>query len=293
MERFHAITNRVRVQFAVWLSKIFILVLLSFLFFIAGGGVSHNSKWRIDHVGISGVNTVSEDAIRAVVFQELAGNYFFVYARENSYLFPKAEIEQMLLDTFPRLASVSAKKSSNNTITITVRERKPYALWCGLPEQVKVLPDTNDSIIAENCWFIDSEGFVFDKAPSFSKGVYTEVYGKLVEKNINEPLRASLPYDRFTTADEFAKLLRESIGDPLRIMITPDREIEITIYTSTQYPFLTESTIRFKDESQPETLMKNLQKAIPVQFPNNTALKKKLLYIDMRFGNKIIFGFEK
>lgn len=293
MERFQAITNKVRVQFAGWLSKIFILVLLSFLFFIAGGGVSHNSKWRIDRIDISGVNTVSDDAIRAVVFQELAGNYFFVYARENSYLFPKAEIEQTLLETFPRLASVSAKNSSNNTITITVRERKPYALWCGLPEQVKMLLGINDTTIAENCWFIDSAGFVFDKAPGFSKGVYTEVYGKLVEKNINEPLRASLPYDRFATADEFTKLLRKSIGEPFRIIIKPDSEIEVTIYTSTQYPFLAESTLRFKDELQPETLVKNLQKAIPVQFPNNTALKKKLLYVDMRFGNKIIFGFEK
>jgi hypothetical protein len=51
-------------------------------------------------------------------------------------------------------------------------------------------------------------------------------------------------------------------------------------------------TIRFKDETSPEALIKKIKTAIPAQFPDNMALKKKLLYIDMRFGNKVIFGFE-
>lgn len=280
MKRFSTIIDGVQEQFGIWFSRTLIIFILVFIFFIAGGGVSHNQKWRIGYVDILGNMTVSADVTRSLVRQKLEGNYFFVYARDNSRLFPKSEIESMLFETFPRITSVSASRIDNHKIAIAMTERKPYALWCGME-----LP-------AKDCWFIDDAGFVFDKAPVFSKGVYVEVYGKLVEKNIGEPLRGALPYNRFATANTFAKLLHESVGKPFRIALKGEGEVEITIYTSAKYTFLSDTTIRFKDESSPAVLINNLQKAISAEFPDNVANKKKLLYIDMRFGNKVIFGFE-
>jgi len=285
MQRLSTIISYIREQSGTWFSKIFIITLLAFLFFVTGGGISHNMRWRILHINVSGANTVSVDAARELVQQKLKGNYYFVYARENSRLFPKKEIERMLLDTFPRIASVAVNRIDDHTITAVVTERTPYAMWCG--EE----PSAGDVQI-NNCWFIDEEGFVFDQAPIFSKGVYTEVYGRLIEKKVGDPLRGVLPRDRFANANAFAKLLRESVGKPFRIILKPEGELEASIYTSAQYPFLSGTTIKFKDESNTATLIKNLLSAIPVQFPNNVSLKKKLHYIDMRFGNKVIFGFE-
>lgn len=284
MEKFSAIAYNVREQFRAWFSTVIILILLSFLFFVAGGGVSHNIKWRISHIDISGASAVSADAVRSLALEKLVGNYYFVYARENSYLFPKTEIEQTILQTFPRLASVSAKRIDNHTITIVTTERKPYALWCG--EQL--LADVKNN----KCWFIDETGFVFDQAPLFSKGVYIEVYGKLIERNTGEPLRGALSYDRFANANTFAKLIHDNVGKPFRITLRSEGELDVTIQTSVKSPFLDGVVVRFKDELIPTVLLKNLVTAIPVQFPDNIALKKKLLYIDMRFGNKVIFGFE-
>lgn len=280
MKRLSTIIDDVHEQFGVWFSRVLIILVLLFIFFIAGGGVSHKSVWRIEHVNISGASAVPEDASRSLARQKLEGNYFFVYARDNSRLFPKREIEKMLYETFPRIANVSATRADNHTIMIEMKERKPFALWCGQE------PSSKD------CWFIDESGFVFDKAPVFSKGVYVEVYGKLIEKNIGEPLRASLPERRFATANLFTELIREDVGKAFRIFIKAEDEIEVTIHTSAKHSFLADVVIRFKDASDPATLVKNLEKAILTQFPNNVALKKKLLYIDMRFGSKVIFGFE-
>lgn len=280
MKRLSTIIDDVREQFGVWFSRFLIVLVLAFLFFIAGGGVSHKNKWEIIHVNVVGASAVSSDEIRAIALDKILGNYFLVYARNNSHLFPVGEINQALLSTFPRIASVSAGRTDEHTITIDISERKPYALWCG------------EKQISKNCWFIDETGFVFDKAPVFSKGVYMEVYGKLIEKNVGESLRGSVPFDRFAVANTFAKLLGEKVGKPYVISLMPEGELEVTLLTSPKYPFLTETIFRFKDESSPETLMKNLLSAIPVQFPNNVTPKKKLLYIDMRFGNKVIFGFE-
>lgn len=280
MANFANFLGRFREQTGVWFSRVLIIILLAGIFFIAGGGVSHKGKWQIINVEVSGASAVSPDAIKKIAMDKILGNYFLVYARNNSYIFPVGEINQALLSTFPRIAKVSIERIDDHSITVNVSERKPYALWCGAEQGAK------------DCWFIDEIGYVFDKAPVFSKGVYVEVYGKLIEKNIGEPLRASLPFDRFVTANTFAKLLSEKVGKPYRIALKPEGELEVTIFTSSKYLFLADTTVRFKDESTPETLLKNLLSATPVQFPNNVALKKKLQYIDMRFGNKVIFGFE-
>ena len=284
MVSFANIFARFREYSSVLFSRIFIVVLLLLIFFIAGGGVSHKSKWQIIQINVVGASAVSSDEIKKIVLEKILGNYFLVYARNNSHLFPVGEINQSLLNTFPRIVSASAERIDEHTVTINISERKPYALWCGLPPA---------SFGSKDCWFIDETGFVFDRAPVFSKGVYMEVYGALVEKNSGEPLRASLPFDRFVTANTFAKLLNEKLGKPYRISLKPDGELEVTLFTSVKYPFLAETVLRFNDDSSPEALVKNLLSSIPVQFPNNATPKKKLLYIDMRFGNKVIFGFEK
>jgi len=286
MERFHTVANKIREQFGVWFSKTLILVVLSFLFFVAGGGLSQNAKWRIENIEVSEINVVSEDMVRSITRQKLTGNYFFVYSRGNSYLFPRTEIELALLEAFPRLESVHIKRINNNTIGIIAAERKPYALWCGTKFNI----DTDQ---LENCWFIDKAGFVFDLAPIFPRGIYIEFYSELVKKNSSEQLRSTLPADRFAFVDNFSGIVRDNMGKPFRISIIENGEFEIAIHTSASHPFLDGVTIRFKEASQPDYLLKNLLSAIHAKFPENMALKKKLLYIDLRFGNKVIFGFEE
>ncbi|MFA5997701.1 MAG: hypothetical protein WC791_04440 [Candidatus Paceibacterota bacterium] len=286
MERFSQTFASVREHFGAWLRVALILIILSCLFFVAGGGVSHNEKWRINQINISGTDMGTSEQIHALVGEMLEGNYYFVYARNNSHLIPINEIEKSLLETYPRLLSTLVSRTNEHTISIAVTERKPYALWCGevFHPELSALPD---------CWFIDSDGFIFDEAPMFSRGVYIYVYGKLNEKNSGEILQSTLPSGRYVFADNFAKLIQTNIGKPFQIEISPEGQYSMTILSSSQHPFLGWVTIRFDAESSAETLLKNLTSSIAVQFPDNLPHKKQLLYIDMRFGNKVIFGFEE
>ncbi|MCK9344519.1 MAG: hypothetical protein M0P64_00145 [Candidatus Pacebacteria bacterium] len=285
MERLSHTISRVREDFGAWLRVAIILGVLSFLFFVAGGGVSHNKKWQINQINVTGTDAGTADLVRSLVRQKLEGNYFFVYARNNSYLYPKRETEGMLLETFPRMKSVSVARAGEHTIAVTIVEREPYALWCG----EKYRPELSSY---PECYFIDSDGYVFDRSPVFSRGVYVVVYGKLIEKNEGEALRGRVPLARFVTADTFSILVREKIGKPFQIELKDDSEQSVAVLSSAEYPFLAEVVLRFKDDATPETLVKNILAALPVQFPGNVTPKKKLLYIDMRFGNKVIFGFE-
>lgn len=262
--------------------KTLAVMILLLLFFVAGGGVSHNDRWRIDRIDIVGAKAVSTEAMHALAKEKLLGNYFFAYARENSFLFPREEIERVLLDTFPRLKTASVGRIGAHTIVVTVSERKPYALWCGSDAGM---------VSSAECWFIDEAGFVFDRAPLFSEGVYLAVYGAVVGGKVGDPLRGTLPVSRFASANTFAKLVRDELGEPIRVEMKEEGESEIVIRTSAEYPFLAGVAIRFKDEENPVILMNNLRAAVIAQFPENIGPKKKLLYIDMRFGNKIFFGF--
>lgn len=286
MARLANIFARLYEQFGAWFSRTFIIALLAFLFLVALGGISHNNKWQIVRVDVTGANTVSLDAVRSLALEKILGNYFLVYARNNSYLFPVGEIEQSLLGAFPRIESVSVKRIDDHSIMIDLSERKPYALWCG-EEFLTEMRELAD------CWFIDGAGFVFDRAPVFSSGVYLEVYAKLVEKNTGVPLRSTLPYSRFAATNTFVELLQKKVGEPLRVSLKSDGDAEIVFRASATYPFLAGVIVRFKDEESPAVLVKTLLAAVSREFPDNVALKKKLLYIDMRFGNKIFFGFEQ
>lgn len=285
MAKIASIIAGLREHGSAWFMRGIAVLILAFIFFIAIGGISQNDRWKITHVEVIGTQTVDRDTAEALVREKLKGNYYIAYARENSQIFPRREIEEGLMNVFPRLASAHANRVDMHTISVTVSERKPYALWCG-ELYLEARPPN------EACWFVDNTGFVFDRAPVFSNGVYLEVYGALEGKQNENTLRANIPLALFNLLHTTTQALTSDLGEPLRIVLKPEGEVVVTMKKSASYPILVGAEIRFKDSISAETLMKNLLAALPVQFPSDVMPKKKLLYIDMRFGNKIFFGFE-
>lgn len=265
------------------LSKTFAVAILLCLFFVAGGGVSQNPAWRITEMKVSGVRAVSADVIEKFVWEKLRGHYFFVYARDNSFIFPRREIGAALVEQYPRIRAVSARRIGAHTLSLEIVERTPSFLWCG------EVPDAEQSLLSM-CWFMDDTGFVFDRAPTFSSGAYEEIYGALIVRDDGIPLRGMIPYSRFVFARAFGEALRTHLGTPIRTLFMAEGEYRIILSASTLYPMLTGAEVRFYDGQNAETLMDNLLAALRVQFPNGDISKKKLRYIDLRFGNKVFFG---
>lgn len=285
MAKIASIIAGLREHGSAWFMRGIAVLILAFLFFIAIGGISQNDRWKITRVIVTGTQTVDSDTVEALAREKLKGNYYIAYARENSEIFPRRDIEEGLLNVFPRLASAHAGRVDMHTISVKVSERKPYALWCGEAYLETGRP-------SEGCYFIDDAGFVFDRAPIFSDGVYLEVYGPLEGKQNENALRAHVPSAQFTLLFTVGQALARDLGEPLRIVLKPEGEVTVTMKKSAAYPVLAGVELRFKDSTTAEALMKNLLAALPVQFPADIIPKKKLLYIDMRFGNKIFFGFE-
>lgn len=272
-----------------------IVFLLALIFFVAGGGVSHNARWRVEQVDVRGTQAVDREAVRAFVFERLAGNYFFVYARNNSFLFPARAIEADIRESFLRIGHAEVTKVDPHTIAVAVVERKPYALWCGN----EVPPEMYELAY---CSFVDETGFVFDYAPVFSEGVYAELYGVLEGVVEGRVLGARFPKEQFVFLRALEKEMQREVGEVLRMVVAGEGEYRVIMKKSARYPTLSGVELRIKQGGTPETLTKNILAALAVQFPDatkaisgkpaGTESKKKLEYIDLRFGNKIFFGFE-
>jgi hypothetical protein len=194
------------------------------------------------------------------------------------------------------LAQVEVHTADAHTIVVQVAERKPFALWCGEVYNREVYE-------LNNCWFVDKTGFVFDHAPVFSEGVYSEIYGALERGGSGDFFGDRILPARFNFIYQVEQKLSEKIGEPLRASIKDAGEYSITVDKSSAYPVLVGTELRFRDDTAPELLVKNLFKALETQFPKGESRqkdlrdtipqdRKRLLYIDLRFGNKIFFGFE-
>ena len=279
-----ALSAATRERMRAWLARAMMVLTLAFISFVTLGGISHNEHWRINTIQIAGESVTPEADIRSIVEKELLGNYFFVFARNNSLLFPKNSIVSSIVTQFPRIQSVQVSYVDAHTIQVVVSERKPYALWCGNEIQAT-------STQAAPCWFIDSNDLVFDQAPIYSDGVYVEMYGQLNPESINSPIGESLPLAPFDNVKDLIQGMQKEIGTPLRILFKKNGEYEVTMYSSDLYPMLSGVVIRMSADMVPRDVVTNLSAAIQEEFPAGTTNHRKLQYIDMRFGSKIFFGF--
>src|SRR3989344_5524679 len=211
--------------------KRFVYVLLGGLFLFLGGTAalswaSYREEVSLRTVRISGAGAVTEKEVNEVVDVELSGSYFKLFNRANSFLYPRRSIEKKLLETFPRLASVSAYRVSLKELGVKVEERVPSYLWCGL-----VLPQKD---VRRECYFLDPLGVAFARAPYFSGSVYFELYGKMngtsifqsreysppAVSGVEPPIGLSfLPIDDFERIIAFKDALRESGMPPEKLVV--------------------------------------------------------------------------
>jgi len=241
------------------------LVVFGFLIYI-----SRLPRLNIDNIIVVGNKVVETEAIKEVAEKELAGDYFFVFPKTNIFLYPKNKLEYALLNEFKRIKDVSFLVEDRKMLRMVVSERTPKYLWC---DGIVMSPS-----VPENCYFMDEGGFIFDEAPYFSGEVYFKFYGT-----------ASLLEKSFENLISFKKTLEGMGLRPAVLSIQENRDVRIFLSTSTG------PEIIFKVDSDFQKVTENLEAALTTE-PLQSDFKNKyssLLYIDLRFGNKVYFKFNE
>ncbi|HLP86386.1 MAG TPA: hypothetical protein VK153_00715 [Candidatus Paceibacterota bacterium] len=251
-------------------------------------GLSLLSKDRhivISNIIVNGTHVINQDDVKNEINKILSGKYVYLFPKANSFIYPHKKIYNNLLLSFPRIESLKVDRGNLQTINVDIKERTGSFLYCG----VNIPENKND--IGENCYFVNNDGFIFDKAPYFSGNVYFKYYMALPDGVVN-PLG-----NQMTTEEEFHKIARfvdgvESLGfKPIYLFRDVDK---------TDYLYLDNGTnstgpkVMFKNDDDLEEVFDNLSIAMAKkEFADEINSKyNTLLYIDLRFPNKVLYKFQ-
>lgn len=252
------------------LSKILLSVFLLSIIFASLAYISRTPFLNIKDTEIIGSKIIDNQKVQEIVQKDIAGNYLWFFPKTNILLYPKNEIRYELKETFKRLKDVTFAISSDKTLQVSLLEREPKYIWCG---------ETIDLTKEEKCNFLDETGFTFDEAPLFSKEVFFKFYGVL-------------PVD-FAKFILFKQTL-ESMGlKP--VALYAENTGDMKVFLSAKSSISMGPEIIFNSDYDFEKITENLQTALTTE-PLQTDFKNKydtLLYIDLRFENKVYYKFSQ
>lgn len=232
---------------------------------------SRQERFLITEVAVLTENVVDKEEITQIARRLLTDYYLWLVPRANTFVYPRRLIKEALLDEFPRLKSIDLNLDEHRILSITVRERVPFALYC-----------TNISGQAGECFFIDEEGFIFAPAPSFSSGVYF-VY--VTEDPIENPIGK-----RFITIEEF-KLLSRFTETLAALNIRPstleigNSEYRLSVSNSGQVIWRRSSDLALIHSNLEAFLSDDSIRAQSNFFD-------RMLYLDLRTENKVFYKFK-
>jgi hypothetical protein len=118
----------------------------------------------ISDVSISGNKITEKENILKLVRKELSGVDYIFFPRANSFLLSTDNLSEKIKSFDPQILTADVSRNGLVGISIEVLERTPEALFCDVVF-------ANEEKLSE-CYFADSSGFIYSKAPDFTASVY-------------------------------------------------------------------------------------------------------------------------
>lgn len=273
--------------------KIFIrkLIIWGILFLIVICALSFATRIKrlnITEIQVSGNKVIDTDKIIESTQKITSGYYLWLFPKTNIFFYPKSRIKNELANEYKRLNNINISLSKQK-MNISVSERTPEYTWCGITPS-----STADQ---EDCYFLDKEGFIFDKAPFFSGEVYFKFYGNTEPKK-DLPAQAGDPNGSYIGKGYFDKLIAlkdvlKDMGVKPVVIYVEDGE-DLKIFLSRDKILTNGPVIIIKKDADFQKIAENLKAAIETD-PLKTKFKNEyanLEYIDVRFGNKVYYKFK-
>ena len=225
-----------------------------------------SARFAISSVVINGAERIPEEDIRSYVDEWLSQKRFIFFSERMYWFLDGDALAIGLKAAFSQIRQVSVKKDFPTGLVIAVDEYDGWGVLCrGNPEE---------------CLWIDYEGVAFEPAPGFSGLIVPKIRDerareiKLGERGISESFMRIANYfnDRAISDTDLqsVEFILDAKGDVVRIKTRAGWEI-----------LLSENT-------DPERAYKNLRTAIDGEIKSRI---NDLLYIDLRFGNRIFYKF--
>lgn len=267
-----------RIRFAI------IFYCVSFLIIFFGlAFASRIPKIKINNIEVNGTHIIDSTQVTENIQNHINGRYIYLFDRNNTFIYPKASIERDLMRNFPRIDKLSVSLRGLHTIVLDITERTGAYLYCGanIPEVA--------SEAGDNCYFINSDGEIFDKAPYFSGNVYFKFY--IPVDGMEDPLnKVVMSKDTFKQIISFTDGLDNLGLHPVSVVMSDPAQYAFHLERKNN---VSSPVVYFNKENDLVKIFANLSSAMNKQeFKDEINAKyDNLLYIDLRFNNKVLYKF--
>jgi len=236
------------------------------------------SSLRIERIEVTGNTAVTQKEIIDIAKADMVGSYYSLFPKDGVLFYPRDRIQNDIHDNLARIDNVSVETKNWNTLVIAVAERKPYALWCtGKPM------DDND------CYFMDSTGFVYAKSPSFSGNVFFRYYGgDVVGAGGIIVLKNYIPAAEFSQINALIQSIQKLDITLVALDSLDDGEYEAWLKNGSDAAGY--GRILFNNKDPYEKTLENLTTIWNEKIKNSLKASVPAIdYIDLRYGNKVYF----
>jgi hypothetical protein len=226
-------------------------------------------KLQIKSVDVVGTNVLDVQDISSFVTGSLVGTRAWVFPKTSVFLISERSLEHLLKEKFSRIETVSVKRNTFHSLAVTIKEYDAVYLWCTTAQ--------------DDCYFMDNQGVVYSKAPVFSGTAYPKII-------TGAPL-SSLPFQGMSSADiARIALLEKGLSD---INIVPTVFKNISLHEM-EIDFLHNKSIallRIDPSVDTTTTLEYIFSGIRAQPLADLfhSPEKVLLYLDVRFSNKVVY----
>jgi hypothetical protein len=247
---------------------------------------SGNFHVTLNKVAVTGTRIINSPDIEATVREEISGKYLRLFSRADTLIYPKKRIYRDLFVKFLRIEKLSIYRDNWNTLHIDIKERAGSFLYCG-----SALPQS-PSDVGENCYFINNDGYIFDKAPYFSGNIYFKYYMPLAVDDGTVLGQQMLAPEAFHKLARFIDGIEALSFKPIYLVVEPDGMNSLYLNHSQSN---TSPKIVYKNDNDLNTILDNLSISMKQkEFANEINQKyATLLYIDLRFDNKVLYKFNQ
>lgn len=254
---------------------VLILILLVALLCSAIVGLTWLPSMRIEAVEVSGVESVPASMIQASVQKALLGTYWYLFPKNNIFLYPRTNIEQQIRSQFSALMRVEVRARDFRTIDILVAERAPQALWCGIARRTMAEGDSNTS--PAPCLLLDQDGFAYASAADFFGNAYVHYFGALAS--------SSTPPE-FLSVEKFHAL--SALVDDLVKKIGTVSSVTIENVQDARVSFANGFDLLFTLQDNGAGILERYALALTTD-PFSKHPLEDFQYLDLRFGDKLYY----
>jgi len=144
--------HKIKLKKQIYKKPIFWLGIFLFILICAGVYFFLNSNaLQVSKIIISGNEKTQAKDIENLISEKIKQKFLF-FTFQNIFLVSPSKITRAILEQYPNIGSAQIKRKFFDTLLVNVKERQPFAVFCGFEKATQ-----------DNCFFIDETGVAFEK----------------------------------------------------------------------------------------------------------------------------------